>query len=344
MSAGQTQFFASKIIAVTADQVSSEPTSAQAWNYNQLTGIQTRYDSLPLVASLIRSQAQQQYRAKRAMARAEVEFKVADEARGRLESKAEPRIDEFRQRFRTALDELDKAGIDWEKVELRSTDREILARLRVAGEDQLAAHTPRAQAPRDSLASLQCHESTLNNVAATLDLNGRRLTAAELRDLIRDQFPRFQDRLAVDEGAADEAAGTVLHFDLQDAVQTRLDGGRVELIVSLAELVHEGRSVRDFKVHAFYRPEVSRLSARLVRTGALGIEGRVRTSDRARLHAVFNKVFADDRPLTVVSFDANQPGFADLMITQFVLEDGWLGLAVGPAERGRTAQLLRSLR
>jgi hypothetical protein len=32
------------------------------------------------------------------------------------------------------------------------------------------------------------------------------------------------------------------------------------------------------------------------------------------------------------------------MITQLVLEDGWLGLSIGPAQTGRIAERQRSLR
>jgi hypothetical protein len=42
--------------------------------------------------------------------------------------------------------------------------------------------------------------------------------------------------------------------------------------------------------------------------------------------------------------DKSDPRLAGLMITQLVLEDGWMGLAVGPASSARVAERSRSLR
>ena len=52
----------------------------------------------------------------------------------------------------------------------------------------------------------------------------------------------------------------------------------------------------------------------------------------------------DKRELRVRLNDAADEQLAGLMITQLVLEDGWLGVAIGPQGEGRTAERLRSLR
>ena len=76
---------------------------------------------------------------------------------------------------------------------------------------------------------------------------------------------------------------------------------------------------------------INGLEAEFVRDGALGIEGRIRTGERARMHGVFNKVLSEDRKLPIVRLnDPHDERLAGLMITQLVLEDGWIGLAIGP--------------
>jgi hypothetical protein len=42
--------------------------------------------------------------------------------------------------------------------------------------------------------------------------------------------------------------------------------------------------------------------------------------------------------------DPQDSRLSGLMITQLVLEDGWVGLAVGPEAPGRTAELTRMIR
>ena len=157
---------------------------------------------------------------------------------------------------------------------------------------------------------------------------------------MREKFSRMvqQPPLVVEED-------TVFEFADHDAVRFRVADERLELILSMAEVNHEDSPVRNFRVHAFYRPVISGLEAEFVRDGALGIEGRIRTGERARMHGVFNKVLTEDRRLPIVRLDdPNDRRLAGLMITQMVLEDGWIGLAVGPGYANRTAERTRMLR
>jgi hypothetical protein len=235
---------------------------------------------------------------------------------------------------------LEEVGIVLTPVELTTTSERVVARLRLAGNEQLAGHTPRPRAPGDSLASLQIHESAFANAALALGLDGQRQTAPELQQRLREKIPRLRQQPAME-----AQQGTVFHFADRDAIRFRVADGKLEVILSLTEVDYEGQVVRDFLVHAYYSPVIQGLEAELVRDGSLGIEGRVRTGDRARMHGVFNKIFSEDRRLPIVRLtDPNDPRFDDLMITQLVLEDGWLGLAVGPTVEGRTAELSRTLR
>jgi hypothetical protein len=138
---------------------------------------------------------------------------------------------------------------------------------------------------------------------------------------------------------------TVFQFAPADAVQFRIHDGRLELTMAIANFSQQGQSIRNFLVHAFYVPVVSGMTAELVRDGVLGIEGRIAAADRARLHNVFKVVLAEDRRLPVFRpDDPADPRLAGLMITQLVLEDGWLGVSIGPQTSGRVAQRQRSLR
>ena len=58
---------------------------------------------------------------------------------------------------------------------MKSTPERVVARVRVAGDDQLGSHTPRPRALSDSLASVQVHETAMTNLAVTLGLDGKRL-------------------------------------------------------------------------------------------------------------------------------------------------------------------------
>lgn len=340
-SCGTTEFSAQKSIVVDPNGVRLRSSTADAHNYSQLMGIRSSYDWIPMVSDMVRSRALDEYRQKQPLAQAEVECKVARRVERQLDDRAGTAVEKLEHRYQEQVSgPLESGGVDVTPIELSTTAQRVIARLRVAGSDQLAGHTPRPRAPADSLASVQVHESALTNGALSIGLDGKRLTARELQTLIREKFARSneQARTAVDEE-------TVFTFANRDAVRFRIADQRLELMLSMREVVQDGESVRNFRVHAFFVPVIHGLEAEFVRDGALGIEGRIGTGQRARMHNVFNKVFSEDRHLPIVRLDdANDARLAGLMITQLVLEDGWIGLAVGPAYAERTAERTRMLR
>ena len=338
-SRAKTRFLARKLIVVAPDgDVKMWPAVAQAHNRSWLVGMCTKYDNIPLISSMARSRALEEYQEKRPIAKAQVEYRVANRAMRRLDADAQPMIDRLENQVRSYFNRLQEFEMHAEPVQLQTTATEAVARLRLAGDAQLAAHTPRPQDLGDSLASLQVHESVFANLALGLPLAGQRLPAPDLVELFRTKFPGFEIE------DVDVPAETTFHFDYEQAIQVQFHEGKVELTLSLSELVHEGEAVRNFKVHVYYRPEVEGTEARLVRDGVLGIEGRVNPSDRALLHNVFGFVFSEDEPVTLVQLDSQDRRLQGLMITQFVFEDGWAGMALGPERPNRSVQLYRSLR
>ena len=340
-SCGTTDFKAQKSIIVDPNGVRLGSSTADAHNCSQLMGIRSSYDWIPVVNDMVRSRALDEYRRKQPQAQAEVEYKVARQVERKLDDWTDTAVEKMEHQFRDRVSgPLEAGGVDLMPIQLSTTAERVIARLRVAGNDQLAGHTPRPRAPSDSLASLQVHESALTNAAISIGLDGKRLTAKELQTLIREKFARSNAPaiMAVDEK-------TVFEFSDRDAVRFRFADQRLELILSMREVVHEGESVRNFRVHAFFVPVIQGLEAELVRDGSLGIEGRIRTGERARMHNVFNKVLTEERRLPIVRLDdANDTRLAGLMITQLVLEDGWIGLAIGPMYAERTAERTRMLR
>lgn len=340
-SAGTTTFTARKSIVVDRDGVELSPSTASAHNNSLLLGVRSSVDWVPVVNEVVRSQAIDRYRQKRSQARAEVEWKVANRVEQQLDERADEAVNKAQDRMREKVTgPLESVGIDFTPIELSTTKDRVIARLRIARPEQLAGHTPRPRAPSDSLASAQIHESALTNLAASLGLDGKRLTAEELQKLIRERFSRPN---ATPINAID--ADTIFEFAAEDAVRFRVADQKLELILAFREVNHERNPVRNFRVHAFYVAVIDGLEARFARQGALGIEGRIGTGERARMHGVFNKVLSEERTLPIVRLnDPNDQRLSGLMITQLVLDDGWIGLAIGPASAERTAELTRMLR
>jgi hypothetical protein len=214
-----------------------------------------------------------------------------------------------------------------EIVDLQSTEARAAIRFRAAGDDQLAANTPRPRAYADNLASLQVHQSAVNNVIDRLGLQGKRFTLPELHAYVVERL-RLPGKADVSKLPTD----LELTFAATDPLTIRCEDGRLELRMSLDELRVAERSWRNFTVRAPFRTEVVDGTTYFLRDGVVRLSGeRLGTGAQISLRTVFAKVFPDDMKLKLWPERlADDPRFADLDIEQVDLRDGWIGIAVGP--------------
>jgi hypothetical protein len=340
-SRGTTDFAGRKQIVVNDKGIHLKESDMNASCSNRLVGVTTDYDWLPIIGGMARDRAINEYRSRQGHVRSQIEDRVATDARETLDEQTRKAVDQIRkQTYDRFASELDAFDIKLTPIEMKTTKERLVARLRVAGENQLGSNTPRPRALSDSLASAQLHETALTNLAITLGLDGKRYTAPELRNMLRQKFPQLATKNAVE--AKQE---TIFQFAAHDAVQVHINDGRFELAVSFDSIELDGDVMRGVVIHAYYTPKIDGLNAELVRDGTLGVEGRFSAGDRARLHNIFNRVLPQERHLPIVQIEnTHDKRFEGLMITQLVLEDGWAGLAVGPTTEARVAERSRSLR
>ena len=61
---------------------------------------------------------------------------------------------------------------------------------------------------------------------------------------------------------------------------------------------------------------------------------------RVALNAIFIKVLSKSRKLHIINKQiAESPQLRDQQVTQFVIHDGWIGVALGPQAPGRQARM-----
>jgi hypothetical protein len=326
---GESSYVARKLLLVDRRGIRVGRASADASTYTDLTGVETDLDILPFFGSFARAIAIQQYDSNWSSAILEAEGRVASRASRRLDHEVQVRLAQAQERFRSkVLDPLDKLGLEPAALELQTTDDRATIRARLAGELQLAAFTPRPRAPGDSLLSLQIHESALNNILDRLELDGRRVGIRDLYRQLADAFGRAD--VAIPEDLPDDVT---VEFAPSEAVRVRCDGGQITLTIRLAELAQgNDRRWRHFTVEGHYRPDTSGLNADLVREGVVELAGeRLGLRDQIALRAIFSKVLSRSRGLNLIpDHIVTDPRMADLTVTQFEVDSGWIGVAVGP--------------
>ena len=333
-SDGFSDYSTRKLVLVDPQGIRTRKAVAKVSSRAELLDVETDYDNLPVIGRLAREVARSQHDGQEFEAQLEVEDKISRRVRRRFDREVESRIAENQRRLQTRLvAPLEKLNLVPTVIELKTTPAEIVARYRVAGPRQLAAHTPRPRDAKGDLMNLQFHQSVANNLAEQLDLDGRRLTLGQLHDRLRGLLGGLlggDDSQPLDK----QIANVTIQFAARQAIRVRCEDGRAVLTIKLAELSQGRRRWYNFAIRAFYRPEIDGLSADLVRDGSVRLRGkRIHIRDQFALRGIFSKVLSPDRRLHIISKRlAENPRLGDVQVTRLVIADGWLGVALGPKQ------------
>ncbi len=333
-SSGNSHYEASQQLLLDGDGIRRGEVVANASSRSHFLRASSSYDLFPIVRGIIHNQARDRFAATRQRARREIEVKTEQRVRTQFESKVAQALEEAETRWRNEVaSRLMTGGIELETVEFQTTESRLISRARLLEFDQLTSHTPRPRAPHDSLASLQIHESALRGLAATLQLDGARFTSEELTAWLSRHLGQS---LATNTAEREESA--IIRFAHDRAVDVALRDGQLELTLNIYELTVRDILVRDFKVHTYYTPRVDGLHLVFERTEGPYFEGALRNRERMQLNTIFNKNQQRGEPLELGGKLLGDLRLAGLAITQLVIDDGWLGIALGPAQEHRLTQ------
>lgn len=322
-----------KEIEIGREGINLHPARVAVNNDLTLRGLETDFDELPLIGALAQEVARSQHEQKRCEMISEVEQKIASRAQWQIDQEAEARLGTAAQRVRSAvLDPMAELSLGPSVVSADTTDRRVTVRLRLASDRQLGSHTPRPQAPADSAVSLQIHESAINNVFEQLGLDGATFTLPQLRERISSRLGR-SDLFS----GGTENDDVTIRFAPRNALHVACRDGQVILTLAIRQLAKLPYAWDDFQVRVFLRPRVQGRTVELVRDEVIHLIGEnLNTRSQIALRGVFGKTFHKQRPISLIPDRiVNEPRLQDLVFTQVVVEDGWIGAALGA---GRVAR------
>jgi len=326
---GHAEFQATKPVLLDARGVHVAPATVAVRADSSLVDVETSYDGVPLLGSIVRSVAVSQHEDSREQALAITRRRVSRQVRERVDEQVDLMLGRNQSRAKAKLgSRLETLDLAPAIVEMRTTESNLISRLRLSGEDHLGAHTPRPVAPSGGALSLQVHESAVNNVISQLELSGRSFTVPDL-------FAHVQEQLQLDKKLPpDLPRDAEITFAEEDPVVVRCDDGKIEITLAIAELKDNDRQYRNFTVRTHYTPGVAGMQASLARRDIIQLQGqRIRFASQIVLRGIFAKVFAPETPHKLVPQrlidDARLDGLA---VTQLEIVDGWIGLTLGPAK------------
>jgi hypothetical protein len=329
-SKSQASFVVLKPIHLTPTGLAIAAARGNAATRAQLADIETSFDSVPIMGSLVRSIARNQHDDSRAEASREASSKIVGRACREVDQQSGPKLDEMAARIRERIwQPLVGLGLEPTPVALETTADVASLRLRLAADCQLAAHTPRPRAPADALLSVQFHETVANNAFERFGLAGRRLELPELARLVCD-------RMGIETRVPDDLPdGVAVTFAQVAPLRIECREGLLHVRVALDAIESGRRNWYDLVAQVAYKPVAVGPQVFLEREGPVRIggpdhEGRMEIA----LRTIFGKIFAKERPIALVpeKVTAN-PRLAGVRAVQAVATDGWLGIALAePAE------------
>jgi hypothetical protein len=204
----------------------------------------------------------------------------------------------------------------------RPSDGRLNARLRVAAEHQLAGHTPRPRALAGGLASLQVHESLLNNVLEQLHLDGRTMTAGDLVNHVNRMLN------VVVQCNAEKADKVSFTFADRNALRVRLADDRMLLTVSLAKMEAGDRQWTDFQILVPYTFKPHGATVRLTQMAEPSLLGRLSNRSQIIIQGILTNFFDSEAKYDLLATVFDTRRFGDAHVGQIVIADGWLGLSL----------------
>ena len=284
-SDNEASYVARKPLEISLRGIEMGRTEVAVDNNSKLRGVETDFDHAPILGQFARNMAVSQYGQKAPAADAEVREKIAAKAKERVDRETHDQISAASKRLNDELlGPMDSLLLDPVMISAETTETRLNTRIRLAGPDQLGGHTPRPQAPADSLASVQIHESLMNNVLARLELDGETFDLAGLGQRVAERFHRFQPK-PVDPDQED----VKITFAAKDAVHVRCHDGRLEITLAIARLSKGTRKWNNFQVRAFYRPVVQGRNVDLAREGVVQLIAPRITPARKSLSAASSR-------------------------------------------------------
>jgi hypothetical protein len=328
----ESRYVARKPLEIDLRGIHVWPAEVDVENWTQLNDVETPFDSVPLIGALAQSVAKSQHNQKLPAAREEMRQKIVAAASERIDTEAHQWlvgvVDRLNQQV---FDPLNALALDPQLIAAETTEHRLTMRLLLGGDDQLGSYTPRPQAPADSLASVQIHESVINNGIQRLQLDGRTFTMPELSAHVAARLGRPKP-WPVNPDNED----VKITFAPRNAVVIHCRDNRVTITLAIAHLSKRRRGWNNFQVRAVYRTQIDGRLAQLVRSEELELTdlrdgAPIPFRLYVPLHGIFSHVFLKNTPWPLIPDSiVRQPKLQDTAITQFVVNDGWVGLALGP--------------
>lgn len=326
------QYTAFKEIRFSENGLEIFPAVAEVENQIRIRDLETPLDPIPLIGFFANGVARNQAESKKGEVNQFTENKIRREVCTQLDTQVNEKLDQANAFLREQLlGTLGRLELSLDQIDARTTENEAMIRFRLAGDMHPGAFTPRPVPPKESQINLQLHESTLNNFLHQLSLDGRTFTIESLFEHIGTRLPN----LKIGENIPPQEEELLLTFADSNAVTVHFQDGRFLIRVAVKDLRVGKRQWKNFQVEAPYLVETGEKEVLVQRDGPVRLIGRIPIGQQVAVRGIFSKIFkkTEGKNILPEKFLEN-PRFAELVLDQLVLQDGWFAISFGPQNTG----------
>ena len=322
---GNADFRVLKSVRFTPFTVESDLPVSTAQLSQRTVGLSGKHDHIPVLGWLTRKIARQEIAKHEPRSERLMREKIESTATERVEQEVSTQLHDIRQFLNDSVRQpLVSIELEPEIVDMSTTSQQIISRYRLAGRDQLAAHTARPVDRPTDLVSLQLHQSAINNLIQRMGLDGETFDATSLRTQLESVIG-----IAT---ASDEIAGdATFRFAKNGGVQVRFHNGEIQIELRLASLqLGRGKTWRNLVIQTTYVPTYYGMRLVLVQKDGIELSGkRLKLGDQIAIRAAFKVVLEPDYSLSIMPRALETRLGSDAIgIDRLSIVDGWFGIAI----------------
>lgn len=229
---GNHTFFASKAVNFDGNNFSTEPASIHVNANNNITNARIHHRGLITALFHLDDYALKKAREMRGKTEAIARKKVSDKVLPRLDSETDAEFLTRGAELNTKVYEpLKQLGLYPDVMAFRSTDSDIRISSRLMKDGELAASRSIVKQAPSNGASVQIHESWMNNSIDRMELAGKTMTETEVRDDLKKRLEILMGRPVEMKETDKEASQDKLVFHDSDPIRFKVSNGQLILII-----------------------------------------------------------------------------------------------------------------
>jgi len=251
---GTHTFWATKEVSFDGTRFITQPAGINVNADNTPTKARTKFSGVPFLGGVADDTAIQRAKGlepeSEAIAAERVSSRVVPKFNEEVDNKFNDASDNFQNRVLGPLTELNQYP---DTIHNQTTDTHLISASRLMATGELGAGTPHPSMISSTGLTVLIHESMINNSIDRMGLEGKTMTAAELKTFLRDRFSKVFENEKKDDAqaAADDSDLKQMVFANEDPLRVRIGNGTVTLILRTG-FKREGQD--DVATHAVQIP------------------------------------------------------------------------------------------